>query len=131
MAFRFFIGFVLCFTLGFTQNQDSISIEKEVIKDTLIDGHILLEKPIEAIEDSLSKKTLEDNLFAAKVDEKWFKELYDNNLFDTIYKSVTELTYEDVDYPELPTDTLKARLKALNTRTPFNVEYNPSLEIES
>ncbi|WP_299127916.1 lytic transglycosylase domain-containing protein [uncultured Winogradskyella sp.] len=65
---------------------------------------------------------------ALELDQKWLDELYSNALFDTIYKSVSELTYEPVDYPELTTDTLKARLKRLNARTPFNVEYNPSLE---
>jgi membrane-bound lytic murein transglycosylase D len=38
------------------------------------------------------------------------------------------LSYENVEYPELPTDTLKARLEALSAKTPFNIEYNPSLE---
>ena len=38
------------------------------------------------------------------------------------------LDYEEVDYPELPTDTLKARFKKLDARTPFNIEYNPALE---
>jgi len=65
---------------------------------------------------------------AAELDKKWLEELYSNSLFDTIYKSVTELKYDPVYYPELPTDTLKARLKRLNARTPFNVEYNSSLE---
>ncbi|TYA73025.1 transglycosylase SLT domain-containing protein, partial [Seonamhaeicola marinus] len=60
--------------------------------------------------------------------EKWYEDLYNNNLFDTIYKSVTELTFNEIDFPELPTDTLKARLEALNAKTPFNVAYNPSLE---
>ena len=69
-----------------------------------------------------------DHQFAAEIDQKWLEELYSNNLFDTIYKSVSELKYDPIDYPELPTDTLKARLKELNARTPFNIEYNPSLE---
>ncbi|PKV48755.1 membrane-bound lytic murein transglycosylase D [Aquimarina sp. MAR_2010_214] len=64
----------------------------------------------------------------SQLDSIWKQELYNSNLFDTIYKSVTELKYEPVEYVDLPTDTLKARLAALNARTPFNVEYNPSLE---
>ena len=128
MAFRFFIGFFFCGVLGFSQQQDSIPLNKEQIKDSLIDGKITITKPIEAVIDSTSLKTLLDNELAATLDEKWLEELYNNNLFDTIYKSVTELTYEEVDYPELPTDTLKKRLKELDARTPFNVEYNPALE---
>ncbi|MBW1293872.1 LysM peptidoglycan-binding domain-containing protein [Aquimarina litoralis] len=71
---------------------------------------------------------IEDHPQLAKLDSIWKQELYNSSLFDTIYKSVTELTYEPVEYVDLPTDTLKARLAELNARTPFNVEYNPSLE---
>lgn len=128
MAFRFFIGSFFCVVLGFSQQQDSISLHKEQIKDSLIDGKITIIKPIQALNDSTSIIGLLDNEFASKLDEKWLEELYSNNLYDTIYKSVTELTFEDIDYPELPTDTLKKRLKELDARTPFNVEYNPALE---
>ena len=129
MAFRFFI-ILLTFTfeICFSQVQDSIQLQKEVIKDSLIDGKLHFKTPIEAEVDSTSIKKLEDNLAAAELDKKWREELYNNSLFDTIYKSVTELTFEEVDFPELPTDTLKARLKELDARTPFNVEYNPALE---
>ncbi|MCL6293435.1 LysM peptidoglycan-binding domain-containing protein [Jejuia spongiicola] len=129
MAFRFFI---ICFFLSFgiclSQTQDSILPKKESAKDSIIDGKTHSVKKIEAEKDSTSIKKLGDLEFAAKIDEKWLEELYSNNLFDTIYKSVTELTFEPVDYPELPTDTLKKRLKELDARTPFNVEYNPALE---
>ena len=129
MAFRFFIIlFLLNFGFSFSQVQDTVLLEKIKIKDSLIDGKSQLVKSIEAEIDSLSNKQLKDNEFAAKLDEKWFEELYNNTLFDTIYKSVAELNFDEVDYPELPTDTLKARLKELDARTPFNVEYNPSLE---
>lgn len=69
-----------------------------------------------------------DHARLAELDSIWKQELYSMSLFDTIYKSVTELDYEAVDYPDLPTDTLKARLAELDARTPFNVAYNPSLE---
>ncbi|WP_296350149.1 LysM peptidoglycan-binding domain-containing protein [Winogradskyella sp.] len=78
--------------------------------------------------DSINLKNLEDLPEVAELEQKWLEELYNNSLYDTIYKTVSELTYEHVDYPELTTDTLKARLERLNARTPFNVEYNPQLE---
>lgn len=127
MTFRFYtLLIVLGTSFGFAQTQDGVaSIE---VKDSIIDGNPQKIKPIEATHDSTSVKTLEDNELALGIDKKWEEELYNNNLFDTIYKAVTELTFEDVEYPELPTDTLKARLEALNAKTPFNVEYNPALE---
>nr|WP_325451857.1 LysM peptidoglycan-binding domain-containing protein [Gelidibacter sp.] len=80
------------------------------------------------VADSLSAKTIEDLQLASEIDQKWLDELYSNELFDSIYASVTDLKYDAVDYPELPTDTLKARLHKLSSKTPFNIEYNESLE---
>ncbi|WP_165453948.1 LysM peptidoglycan-binding domain-containing protein [Hyunsoonleella flava] len=131
MAFRFSILLsLLCNAFCFGQLQDSTAVKVEVAKDTLIDAQQTVVKPIAPIveDDSLSIKTLQDNSDLAELDKKWREELYNNTLFDTIYKSVTEMTFEEVDYPELPTDTLKKRLKELDARTPFNVSYNPSLE---
>ncbi|MFI1772625.1 LysM peptidoglycan-binding domain-containing protein [Thalassobellus citreus] len=129
MAFRFFILlFLLNIGTCFSQNQDSISSQAISIKDSVIDGKVNLIKVLEVETDSFSIKNLKDNKLAAQFDEKWYEELYSTALYDTIYKSVTELTFEDIDYPELPTDTLKVRLKELDARTPFNVEYNPALE---
>jgi membrane-bound lytic murein transglycosylase D len=116
-------------TLGFSQTKiDTISSTIKV-GDTLIDGKTTtLGKEIPVEKDTLNIKNLKDHPEAAELDQKWLEELYSNSLYDTIYKSVTELTYEPVDYPELSTDTLKARLARLNAKTPFNIEYNPSLE---
>lgn len=96
------------------------------IRDTIIDGRSVVKnadglKPITSID-------LQDDDFASGIDQKWLDELYSNSLFDTIYKAVSEQDYLPVDYPELPTDTLKSRLERLNTKTPFNIEYNPALE---
>ncbi len=72
--------------------------------------------------------TLEDHPQLAALDSIWKQELYNSDLFDTIHKTVTTLEYKPVEYKELPTDTLKARLKELDARTPFNIDYNPALE---
>ncbi|TNJ47271.1 LysM peptidoglycan-binding domain-containing protein [Tamlana fucoidanivorans] len=140
MAFRFFIYILLLnITTCLAQVKDSIAdhqketvdtvlVKNLMIKDSIVDGSAHTVKVIEAEIDSLSVKNLQDLEIAAKYDDKWYKELYSNALFDSVYKSVTELDYQPVAYPELPTDTLKARLKALDAKTPFNVAYNPSLE---
>lgn len=129
MVLRFFIVLcVLASEICFGQTQDTISVRKEQRSDSVIDGPKHVVKTIEAEVDTTSTKPLEDNVIAAELDKKWREDLYNNTLFDTIYKSVTELTFEEVDFPELPTDTLKKRLKELDARTPFNVAYNPALE---
>ncbi len=56
------------------------------------------------------------------------KELYKSDLFEDVYNSVANQEFEDVEYTELPTELLKQRLKELDARTPFKVEYNESLE---
>jgi len=131
MHYKFNTLIIVCslVTLGFSQTKtDTISSTLKV-GDTLIDGKTTtLGKEIPAEKDTLNIKNLKDHPEAAELDQKWLEELYSNSLYDTIYKSVTELTYEPVDYPELSTDTLKARLARLNAKTPFNIEYNPSLE---
>ncbi|TBN16720.1 LysM peptidoglycan-binding domain-containing protein [Hyunsoonleella pacifica] len=132
MVFRFFI-FLFCVTgVSFAQisAETTSKIRTTLVGDTtLVDVEqkvITSIKPI--LDDSLSVKKLKDIDHLAEIDAKWRKELYNNDLFDTIYKSVTEMSFEEVDYPELPTDTLKKHLKELDARTPFNVTYNPSLE---
>ena len=130
VSLLFFLGM---FLLGSAQKKrDTLIASGNIpikVGDSIVDGKTLvLKEPILAELDSLDIKSLQDNSQAAELDKKWLEELYSNTLYDTIYKSVTELTYEPVDYPELSTDTLKARLERLNAKTPFNIAYNPSLE---
>ncbi len=139
---RLFFLILLISITPFVKAQDSTKVEKQSSKepgmlsdtegiteaqtDSLVDGRPLI-KVAEGLE-PIIKGELQDDDFAANIDQKWLDELYSNALYDTIYKSVTELNYEPVEYPDLPTDTLKARLSRLNAKTPFNIEYNPSLE---
>ncbi len=88
---------------------------------TKIDGKTYNDKKLDSL------VFLEHN-YASNIDKKWMKELYLSGLFDTISNTIENLEYTPVDYVDLPTDTLKARLAKLNQKTPFNIEYNPSLE---
>ncbi|WP_179009461.1 LysM peptidoglycan-binding domain-containing protein [Winogradskyella forsetii] len=135
MTLKTFLLAFLCLSVfsGFSQSKtDSIAKKpSEVVPKNaaVIDGKLFSKgKKIESEADTTGVRNLKDLPEVAELDKKWLEELYSNSLFDTIYKSVTELEYEPVDYPELSTDTLKARLARLNARTPFNVEYNSSLE---
>ena len=129
MTLRFLLlVFIANFSFCAAQTKDSIASKELKISDSLMDGNINPSKIIKAEIDSISALTFSDNDYSATIDEKWLEELYGNDLFDTIYKSIAELKFDEVDYPELSTDTLKSRLKALDAKTPFNVEYNPGLE---
>ncbi|GLB48155.1 LysM peptidoglycan-binding domain-containing protein [Neptunitalea lumnitzerae] len=75
------------------------------------------------------KYNLEDIEIAYQLDTLWMKELYNSDLYNEMYADVTEGTLEEeLEYKEINTDTLKARLAALNQRTPFNISYNQELE---
>lgn len=149
---------VLLFSLVLTlpllaQEKDSLSLSKkklqngdttEVLVDTLAldmsgvdlmeqmasDTTVLNDNPLALIKDNVnSKYDLQDHSEAARYDSLWMKELYENALLsEEMHREVEELDYEKTYPVSLPTDTLKARLARLNQKTPFNVEYNPSLE---
>lgn len=122
--------FFFCST-GFAQvkpKENQNQKANQVKLDSILDGNSTGIKSIEPVIDSLGLKKLEDLQLASSYDEKWLEELYSNTLFDTIYESITDIKFEEVDLPELSTDTLKARLHKLSAKTPFNIEYNPGLE---
>lgn len=108
--------------------QDSTEV-KEAFKDSIIDGRILNPTKINPkATDTVSGVVLKDLEVTAAFEREWLEELYENRLYDTIYTSVENLDYKEVDFPELSTDTLKARLAKLDAKTPFNIAYNPGLE---
>ena len=91
---------------GFSSVQNMPSIQKDSIKDFLGDY-----QP------------------AREVDSLWKVELLNSDLYETMNESVmVAADLDSVNYKVVSTDTLKARLARINAKTPFNVEYNPSLE---
>lgn len=123
---------VFCCVYAFSQSKPKANKNNKDVNptriDSIIDGQLYNSKVLATKNDSIKTLVLEDHKLATDFDEKWLNELYSNSLFDTIYESITELKYDEVDYPELPTEVLKARLAVLNSKTPFNVEYNEALE---
>ena len=129
MAFRFFIILIfLNSSFCFAQSQNNTAEPNKNIGQPRIDGKNQIPKTIQNQKDSLLVQKVEDNIYAADLDQKWLEELYSNSLYDTIYNAITEITFDEVDYPELSTELLKTRLADLSSKTPFNVEYNPGLE---
>lgn len=92
-------------------------------------AEIQIESPAEVEIDS-TIFNLQDLAVARVKDSLWLEEVYSSTLFDEMYNTIIHDDFEDmeVEYAELPTELLKERLKALDARTPFRVEYNPSLE---
>jgi membrane-bound lytic murein transglycosylase D len=102
------------------QVTDSITIPVKV-------GDITQNTLVTNVKDSVVF-ALSDIESARLIDSLWLKELYSTGRFEEMYGTILNEDYEPVEYEELPTEVLKQRLQELNARTPFNVEYNPSLE---
>ena len=120
MAFRFFIT-ILLFNLGLCYSQTqgvapAISLKKPASKQ------------FQTPKDSLLIEKVEDNFYAADLDQQWLEELYSNSLYDTVYNAIADIKFDEIEYLELSTEVLKSRLAELSSKTPFNVEYNPGLE---
>lgn len=137
------IAFLAIFTLsisGLFGQEDTLQLKPQVVQvvDSLtkIELAILadeakLDEGIAATElttDEAVKFTLLDHIDARRYDSLWLQELHKNRvLFEEMYEEVQN-PLEEGSFLELPTDTLKARLKRLDEKTPFNIAYNPSLE---
>ncbi|PQB05470.1 lytic transglycosylase domain-containing protein [Aureitalea marina] len=114
---------------------DSLRPQEFTIIDSVLvqtlDGDVPVEQWTVNRRDTLMFQ-LQDDPLAQQIDSVWLNELYTNELFEEIYGSITQMEFNEEEplepYEELPTELLKQRLEELNARTPFNIEYNPSLE---
>lgn len=74
------------------------------------------------------KNTFVTHDIANCVDEQWMKELSNQELFAEMQNDLVNVNPDvKVDY-DLSTDLLKTRLKEMDAKSPFNIEYNEGLE---
>jgi membrane-bound lytic murein transglycosylase D len=119
-----------------TDSQDKEASFKQVqdqprVKDTLKSTAVFVkEMPIQKIatDTAITGTLLKLHPQVDEYDEKLLKVLYDNDLYEYMYKEIVQMDYSEVVTATLPTDTLKARLAAINETTPFQIDYNPILE---
>jgi len=77
--------------------------------------------------DSIKATFVHDEM-ASCIDSMWMKELTSLDIYNTMLEDIKNVNVDQpVDY-ELPTEVLKERLKRLDEKSPFNIEYNPGLE---
>jgi membrane-bound lytic murein transglycosylase D len=115
-------GFILLsFGLQAQVEQDSSRLEK--IEDTkaLFSNDTLFAKE----DDSLSMKKFRE---ATIIDSLWLNHLISSPLYDTISYVMLGEEKVETELIDLPTELLKERLNELDSKTPFHIEYNPSLE---
>lgn len=123
----FFLVFTAFLSVAQQSYQDKLSLLKEIEAD-LARKRITWETKKEIILNDSISFTIQDVVQAKEIDSLWLAFLFDSGRYDEMYKTVTEETFEEVEYHELPTELLKERLEALNAKTPFQIEYNPKLE---
>ena len=77
--------------------------------------------------DSIKKSFVKDDM-ASCVDSLWMKELTNLDLYNDISDDIKNINIDEkVDY-ELSTELLKSRLAAMDSKSPFDIDYNPGLE---
>lgn len=77
--------------------------------------------------DSIKKTFVHDEM-ASCIDNRWAEEMVSLDTYNDLIKDIQTLNIDEkVDY-ELPTEVLKERLKRLDEKSPFNIEYNVGLE---
>ena len=120
MRYSFFIAFAFFYLISFGQENEKIVSNH----NNQVDGFIEVKKD-EYGKDSFNKV---DSAFIVKIDQEWLDWLYNLSSLDSIHNSVKKQELKQVDFNTLTTDTLKSRLAYLNSKSPFNIEYNPGLE---
>ncbi|MEO5776458.1 MAG: LysM peptidoglycan-binding domain-containing protein [Flavobacterium sp.] len=74
------------------------------------------------------KATFVHDQVASCIDSLWMKEMVSLDLYDDLTADIKNINVDEkVDY-ELPTELLKERLKKMDEKSPFNIEYNVGLE---
>ncbi|NEW78210.1 MAG: transglycosylase SLT domain-containing protein [Gelidibacter sp.] len=118
-----YIAFLLTLTYGFSQKKtESLKIQNsENTKVHFNDNPALFFTNSDSL-------ILQVHPQAMLIDSLWMNKLIKSPLYD---KELYVLGNDEmlvVDLEELSTELLKSRLKHLNSKTPFKIEYNPQLE---
>lgn len=102
-------------------------------KDSLradVTQNLIVDAPIIELE-SRDSLVLKDLAEASRYDSLWLEELFASGQgFPEMLAGVQQAAHDSVPGLKqlVDTETLKARLALLNEKTPFNIEYNPSIE---
>ena len=97
--------------------QDTI-VSTSVKKESLTRREVL---------DSIKATFIKDNI-ASCIDSLWMKELVSLDLYNELNFDIKNINVDEKVEYELPTELLKERLKKMDEKSPFNIEYNVGLE---
>lgn len=116
-SFRFLLLFLAGVTLCSAQNPLTT---KQKWTENKVEFHTVEVDSLELILEDYEKSMVLDSVWRNQLVEQTYSQHLETIIKDSLDKE-TIIT-------EIPTELLKERLAALNARTPFNIEYNESLE---
>ena len=117
MTIKKIISFALLIVSSAVFAQDTI-VATSVKREPLTRKEVL---------DSIKATFVKDNI-ASCIDSLWMKELVSLDLFNELNFDIKNINVDEKVEYELPTELLKERLKKLDEKSPFNIEYNVGLE---
>jgi len=109
----------------------SFSVFSQENTTQLIDSiDVTKTKSIKLVADDIEKDSaqLSNHKEATLIDSLWLSTMYNSPLYDDFQFVDPDEKITDTISNEFSTELLKKRLAHLNSKTPFNVEYNASLE---
>ncbi len=118
-----YIGFLLTFTFAFPQKKTE-PLKTQQNENTKVH---FKENPTLFFTNSDSL-ILQVHPNASLIDSLWMNKLIKSPLYDKELYILGDDEMFVADLEELSTEVLKSRLKHLNSKTPFKIEYNPHLE---
>lgn len=114
---KLFYIFILCGTFWVSKAQESMVVDENFI-----------EPPKLTVLDSIKKSFVKYDK-VVKIDNLWLKELASASEFSTdSTMRIDSLNLDEEVVFDLPVELLKERLKKLDEKSPFDIEYNPALE---
>lgn len=116
-SFRFFL--ILLFAVNLCPAQNPLTTEQKWT-GTKVEFHKVKVDSLELI--------LEDYEKSMELDSVWKSQLVDQSYSQHLENVIKDSLDRKTIITEIPTELLKERLAALNAKTPFNIEYNESLE---
>lgn len=101
-----------------------VSMAQDTIKPVAVQKVPLTKRQVL---DSIKATFVQDKM-ASCIDSMWMKELASLDLYNELTLDIKNIDVDEkVDY-ELPTELLKERLRKLDEKSAFNIEYNVGLE---
>lgn len=103
-----------------------------VLAQPSVESEIETEQPAEKVMTPLDslKASFVRHEKIVEIDNMWIKELTASDLSDEMFSYIeNQETDENIEIEfDLPVELLKERLKLLDEKSPFKIEYNPALE---